>query len=104
MDNYEPKEYHFDIKDSADAQFNNIQYMYIGKNESMADGFVGCVSRVEFDDIYPLKILFQENGPANVKSIGSMFSVLLLNIATLASIQIIGFILIERMIFLFLYV
>lgn len=75
MDNYEPKEYHFDIKDSADAQFNNIQYMYIGKNESMSDGFIGCVSRVEFDDIYPLKLLFQENGPANVKSIGSEFFV-----------------------------
>lgn len=71
MDNYEPKEYHFDIKDSADAQFNNIQYMYIGKNESMNDGFIGCVSRVEFDDIYPLKLLFQEAGPPNVRSIGS---------------------------------
>lgn len=70
VDNYEPKEYHFDIKDSADAQFNNIQYMYIGKNESMSDGFIGCVSRVEFDDIYPLKLLFQENGPPNVRSIG----------------------------------
>lgn len=70
VDNYEPKEYHFDIKDSADAQFNNIQYMYIGKNETMNGGFIGCVSRVEFDDIYPLKLLFQENGPANVKSIG----------------------------------
>lgn len=71
MDNYEPKEYHFDIKDSADAQFNNIQYMYIGKNETMHDGFIGCVSRVEFDDIYPLKLLFQESGPPNVRSIGS---------------------------------
>lgn len=70
MDNYEPLEYYFDIKDSADAQFNNIQYMYIGKNESMSDGFIGCVSRVEFDDIYPLKLLFQENGPGNIKSIG----------------------------------
>ncbi|KAL0271077.1 UNVERIFIED_CONTAM: hypothetical protein PYX00_008294 [Menopon gallinae] len=71
VDSYEPKEYHFNIKASADAQFNNIQYMYIGKNESMAEGFVGCVSRVEFDDIYPLKLLFQENGPSNVKYIGS---------------------------------
>lgn len=44
--------------------------MYIGKNESMSDGFIGCVSRVEFDDIYPLKLLFQENGPGNVKSLG----------------------------------
>lgn len=44
--------------------------MYIGKNESMADGFVGCVSRVEFDDIYPLKLMFQENPPANVRAFG----------------------------------
>lgn len=73
VDNLEPVEWHFDIKDSADAQFNNIQYLYIGKNESMHDGFVGCVSRVEFDDIYPLKLLFQENPPENVKSLGSKF-------------------------------
>ena len=70
MDNYEPKEFHFNVKASADAQFNNIQYMYIGKNESMTEGFIGCVSRVEFDDIYPLKLLFQEDGPSNVRSIG----------------------------------
>ncbi|KAI5723877.1 hypothetical protein M8J76_012129 [Diaphorina citri] len=71
VDSYEPKEFHFNIKDSADAQFNNIQYMYIGRNESMTEGFIGCVSRVEFDDIYPLKLLFQEDGPANVRSIGT---------------------------------
>ena len=51
---------------SADVQFDNIQYMYIGKNESMLEGFVGCISRVEFDDLYPLKLMFQENRPANV--------------------------------------
>ncbi|KAK7865743.1 hypothetical protein R5R35_002076 [Gryllus longicercus] len=71
VDNNEHKEYKFNIKQSADAQFNNIQYMYIGRNESMTEGFVGCVSRVEFDDIYPLKLLFQENGPSNVRFIGS---------------------------------
>ncbi|XP_030764634.1 neurexin-4 isoform X2 [Sitophilus oryzae] len=70
VDSYEPKEFHFNIKESADAQFNNIQYMYIGKNESMSEGFIGCVSRVEFDDIYPLKLLFQQKGPGNVKVLG----------------------------------
>ncbi|XP_075231156.1 neurexin-4 [Lycorma delicatula] len=70
VDNNEPVEYNFNIKASADAQFNNIQYMYIGRNESMTEGFTGCISRVEFDDIYPLKLFFQENGPRNVKSIG----------------------------------
>ncbi|XP_049821647.1 neurexin-4 isoform X1 [Aethina tumida] len=71
VDNYEPKEFNFNIKASADAQFNNIQYMYIGKNESMTEGFIGCISRVEFDDIYPLKLLFQQEGPGNVKSLGT---------------------------------
>ncbi|XP_065156246.1 neurexin-4 isoform X1 [Atheta coriaria] len=71
VDNYEPVEFHFNIKASADAQFNNIQYMYIGKNESMTEGFIGCVSRVEFDDIYPLKLLFQQEGPGNVNSLGT---------------------------------
>ncbi|CAB3222790.1 unnamed protein product [Arctia plantaginis] len=70
VDNYETQEFTFDIKESADAQFNNIQYMYIGRNESMNEGFVGCVSRVEFDDIYPLKLLFQQDPPPNVRSIG----------------------------------
>ncbi|XP_034948023.1 neurexin-4 isoform X2 [Chelonus insularis] len=69
VDNNEPKEYHFNIKTSADAQFNNIQYMYIGRNESMSDGFIGCISRVQFDDIYPLKLLFQQNGPENIKTL-----------------------------------
>jgi len=44
--------------------------MYIGRNESMTEGFIDCISRVEFDDIYPLKLLFQENGTANVRSLG----------------------------------
>ncbi|XP_045766174.1 neurexin-4 isoform X1 [Maniola jurtina] len=70
VDNYETQEYHFNIRESADAQFNNIQYMYIGRNETMYEGFVGCVSRVEFDDIYPLKLLFQQDPPPNVRSIG----------------------------------
>jgi contactin associated protein-like 2 len=47
--------------------------MYIGKNETMTEGFVGCVSRVEFDDIFPLKLAFQEDGPANVKSLGGIY-------------------------------
>ncbi|KAK4880883.1 hypothetical protein RN001_004202 [Aquatica leii] len=71
LDNYEPKEFHFDIKASVDARFNDIQYMYIGKNESMREGFLGCISRVEFDDIYPLKLLLQEEGSPNVRSLGA---------------------------------
>jgi len=56
------------VKNSADAQFNNIEHLYIGKNESMREGFIGCISRVEFDDQYPLKYYFQENRPKNIRS------------------------------------
>lgn len=41
----------------------------------MKEGFVGCISRVEFDDIYPLKLLFQQNGPGNVHSLGGTCAV-----------------------------
>ena len=69
VDNYEPQIYSFDtsLKSSADAQFNNIQYLYIGRNETMREGFVGCISRVEFDEIIPLKLLFQEDPLSNIQ-------------------------------------
>jgi len=70
IDDYAPQEYDFStsLKASADAQFDNIQYLYIGKNESMKEGFVGCVSRVEFDEIIPLKLYFQEDPHDNINS------------------------------------
>ncbi|XP_074114384.1 neurexin-4 isoform X3 [Cotesia typhae] len=71
VDGNEPIEQHYNIKASADAQFNNIEYMYIGRNESMTEGFKGCVSRVQFDDIYPLKLFFQQNRPSYIRSIHS---------------------------------
>ena len=69
IDNYEPQIYDFteSLKSSADAQFNNINYLYIGRNETMREGFVGCISRVEFDEIIPLKLLFQEDPQSNIQ-------------------------------------
>jgi len=71
IDNYAPQEYDFtnSLKSSADAQFNNIRYLYIGKNESMNEGFVGCISRVEFDEIIPLKLYFQEDPHDNIRAV-----------------------------------
>lgn len=71
IDNYEPAIYDFtaSLKTSADAQFNNINYLYIGRNDTMREGFVGCISRVEFDEIIPLKLLFQEDPLSNIKAI-----------------------------------
>jgi hypothetical protein len=66
VDNYEPMVRKLQISGSADAQFNNINNFYIGKNESMPAGFIGCIARVQFDDIFPLRLLFQQDGPANI--------------------------------------
>lgn len=51
--------------------------MYIGRNTSMNEGFVGCISRVEFDDIYPLKLLFQQDGPPNVSGMNSKYFIII---------------------------
>lgn len=67
VDNYEPRSITYNINPSADAQFNNIQHLFLGRNATMQEGFIGCISRVEFDDIYPLKWLFQQNPPPNIK-------------------------------------
>ena len=55
---------------SADVQFDNVDHLFIGKEEDADEGFIGCISRVEFNDVYPLKYLFQQNPPANVRSSG----------------------------------
>ena len=70
VDNYEPKIYTYSISDKADAQFNRIKSIYIGRNETMdsGDGFVGCISRVTFDDHFPLRRLYQENKRGNVRA------------------------------------
>lgn len=70
VDNYEPKIYTFKISQKADAQFNRIKSIYIGRNETMdtGEGFIGCISRVTFDDHFPLRRLFQENKRGNVQA------------------------------------
>lgn len=70
IDNYETQIFNFErfINSSTDAQFNNIRYIYLGRNETMEDGFTGCISRVEFNEITPLKLLFQKDPLSNIQS------------------------------------
>ena len=77
VDKSEPLVYTFSIKAKADAQFNQLKSIYIGRNETMSsgEGFVGCISRVVFDDHFPLRRLFQENRRSNVKAYPSDDSV-----------------------------
>jgi len=68
VDNYQQKSWTYKHEGSQDVQFNSLKYLYIGRNETMnkGDGFIGCISRIEFDDVYPLKLLFQEEKPPNI--------------------------------------
>lgn len=68
VDTYEPKIYQYKISKEADAKFDQLKSIYIGRNETMdsGDGFVGCISHVSFDDHFPLRFLFQENRKSNV--------------------------------------
>lgn len=68
VDNYEPRVYQYKISKEADAKFDQLKSIYIGRNETMdsGDGFVGCISHVSFDDHFPLRFLFQESRKPNV--------------------------------------
>ena len=68
VDNYPPQIYVFNVGHKADAQFNELQSIYVGRNESMTtgEGFVGCITRVQFEDHVPLRRLFQESRRSNV--------------------------------------
>ncbi|KAJ6223266.1 hypothetical protein RDWZM_001811 [Blomia tropicalis] len=77
VDDYEPKIYTYRTDDKADVQFNRIKSIYIGRNESMdsGEGFVGCISRVTFNDYFPLQRLFQEDRKSNVRAFPSNMEV-----------------------------
>lgn len=73
VDNYEPKVYQYKISKEADAKFDQLKSIFIGRNNTMdsGDGFVGCISHVSFDDHFPLRFLFQENRRLNVHAFPS---------------------------------
>ena len=77
VDNNEPIVHTFKIRMKADSQFNSLKSIYVGRNETMdsGEGFVGCISRVSFDDHFPLRRLFQENRRSNVRAFPSDDSV-----------------------------
>jgi len=70
LDNYEAKIFSFysHLNSSTNLHQKSYRYLYLGKTETMEEGFTGCISRVEFNDVKPLKLLFQENPPSNVKA------------------------------------
>lgn len=69
VDNYEPKVLENNLWNHDGVQYRNIRYLYIGRNETMQDGFSGCISRVQFDDLMLLKLLFQDDPLSNVRAI-----------------------------------
>ena len=54
--------FNFTRGSNIDMVFDSPRYIYIGRNETMRPdmGFIGCVTRVQFNRILPLKYTFLE--------------------------------------------
>ena len=56
-----------------DMVFDSPRYLYVGRNETMRPdmGFIGCISRLQFNRIFPLKYAFLEVPDPNIMINGS---------------------------------
>ncbi|XP_038044067.1 neurexin-4-like [Patiria miniata] len=68
VDGYEPVTL---MTPGVDTTFAGVDRVYVGSTEE-ANTFQGCISRVKFNDIYPLKNYFMEPRPDSVTSAGNL--------------------------------
>ncbi|XP_014671495.1 PREDICTED: neurexin-4-like, partial [Priapulus caudatus] len=70
IDEYDEVEKQLNIPAEHDTRLNQLLSIYIGRNKTMSDaeGFVGCISRVQFDELFPLKRLFDDPISPNIKA------------------------------------
>lgn len=66
-DNLEPLVYEFKGRAMADVQFDDLRSIYVGGNGT-GKGFLGCISRVQFNEHVPLRRYFEESRPSNVRA------------------------------------
>ncbi|CAF1408646.1 unnamed protein product [Adineta ricciae] len=68
VDNYEPYEDEFPQTQQIDMQFDSPRVMYIGRNDTTPpeQGFSGCIARLQFNRIFPLKYAFLEERDPNI--------------------------------------
>ncbi|CAF3869280.1 unnamed protein product [Rotaria magnacalcarata] len=73
VDNYEPYIDVFPQTQQIDMQFDSPRFMYIGRNETTPpeEGFTGCISRLQFNRIFPLKYAFLEERDPSITWTGS---------------------------------
>ena len=68
IDEHKPFVYLFEKASDYDLIFDSPRYIYIGRNDSILDtlGFFGCISRLQFNRIFPLKYAFLEEPDPNI--------------------------------------
>lgn len=68
VDNYEPTIRRIPVSETADTILNDPAIMYIGRNDTMplGKGFEGCIYRMQVQNIFPLKRVFQDPRPSYV--------------------------------------
>ena len=72
VDEYEPYTRTFSHTQQTDMQFDSPRVMYIGRNETLPpeQGFSGCIARLQFNRIFPLKYAFLEVRDPNITWLG----------------------------------
>ncbi len=68
IDEHKPFVFIFDKASDYDLIFDSPRHIFIGRNDSIIDtmGFFGCISRLQFNRIFPLKYAFLEEPDPNV--------------------------------------
>jgi contactin associated protein-like 2 len=68
VDDYEPYTDVFPQTQQIDMQFDSPHVMFIGRNETTPpeQGFTGCIARLQFNRIFPLKYAFLEEREYNM--------------------------------------
>lgn len=62
VDEHPPYEFNFTRGSYIDMVFDSERYIYVGRNDTMRPdmGFVGCISRLQFNRVFPIKYAFLE--------------------------------------------
>ena len=72
VDSYEPYMTTFPQTQQIDMQFDSPRVLYVGRNETTPpeQGFSGCIARLQFNRIFPLKYSFLEERDPNITVTG----------------------------------
>lgn len=78
MDDFDPCHSNYDwvLNDQSDTRLDSPKYLYIGRNETTptGQGFQGCIYNMQYNNIFPIRIAFNDPPLSNVLLVPNMAS------------------------------